>query len=134
MDNAYIYLLFLLLLRCVEWRLFPLISWWGVGRGGGVSVDGQFPLIFGWETRWATRNFSLRRISARWNWMEKPMYYAVFIYLFVYYLFIYCLFACLLFNYFNGAVCCFMHQLCGLAPWGLGGGGLFLCFGGSALA
>ena len=50
------------------------------------------------------------------------MYYAVFIYLFVYYLFIYCLFACLLFNYFNGAVCCFMHQLCGLASWGLGGG------------
>ena len=32
------------------------------------------------------------------------------------YLFIYCLFVCLLFNYFKGAVCCFMHQLCGLAP------------------
>ena len=56
------------------------------------------------------------------------MYCAVFIYLFVYYLFIYCLFACLLFNYFNGAVCCFMHQLCGLAPWGLGGGGAISVF------
>ena len=39
------------------------------------------------------------------------------------YLFIYCLFVCLLFNYFKEAVCCFMHQLCGLAPWRLGVGG-----------
>ena len=51
------------------------------------------------------------------------MFSAVFIYLFVYYLFIYYLFVCLLFNYFKEAVCCFMHQLCGLAPWGLGVGG-----------
>ena len=106
-----------MLLHYVEWGLFPLISWWG----GWVSVEGQFPQIFGWETRWATRNFSLQRISARWNWVEKLVFCAVFIYLFVCYLFIYCLFVCLLFNYFNGAVCCFMHQLCGLAPCGLGG-------------
>ena len=43
------------------------------------------------------------------------------------YLFIYCLFVCLLFNYFKGAVCCFMHQLCGLAPWGLWGVGRYFC-------
>ena len=45
------------------------------------------------------------------------------VYLYAYYLFIDCLFVCLLFNYFEGAVCCFMYQLCGcgLAPWGLGG-------------
>ena len=56
------------------------------------------------------------------------MFSAVFIYLFVYYLFIYYLFVCLLFNYLKEAVCCFMHQLCGLAPWGLGkGGGGYFC-------
>ena len=53
--------------------------------------------------------------------LQEILVCAVFIYLFVCYLFIYCLFVCLLFNYFNGAVCCFMHQLCGLAPCGLGG-------------
>ena len=62
----------------------------------------------------------------------------VFIYLFVYDVFIYCLFVCFLFNYFKRAACWFMHQLCGLAPWGLGGvcggGGLYLCFGGLHLA
>ena len=41
-----------------------------------------------------------------------------------YYLFIHCLFVCLLFNFFKGAVCWFMHQLCGLAPLGFGGGGI----------
>ena len=60
-------------------------------------------------------------------WVEKLVFCAVFIYLFVYYLFIYCLFVCLLFNYFKGAVCCFMHQLCGLAPWGLWGVGRYFC-------
>ena len=120
MDNGYIYLLFLLLLHCVEWRLFHLISWWG-----RVSVDGQFPQIFEWEIRWATRNFSLRRISARWNWVEKFVFCAVFNYLFVYYAFIYCWFICLLFNYFKGAVFWFRHQFCGLAPWVLGGGSVF---------
>ena len=67
--------------------------------------------------------------------LQEILVCAVFIYLFVYYLFIYCLFICLLFNYFKGVgvVCYFMHQLCGLASWGLGGG-RFLCFGGLALA
>ena len=39
----------------------------------------------------------------------------------VYYLFIYYLFVCLLFNYFKGPVCWFMHELFVLATWGLGG-------------
>ena len=67
--------------------------------------------------------------------MEKLAFCAAFFfYLFVYYFFIYCLFVCLRFNYFKGAVCYFMHQLCGLAPRELGeGGGIFLCFGGLAL-
>ena len=39
---------------------------------------------------------------------------------------IYLLFVCLLFIYFYGAACWFMHQLCGLAPLeGWGGGGYF---------
>ena len=112
MDNGHIYLLFLLILHCVEGRLSPSIFWWG-----RVSVDEQFAQIFGWDIRWATRNFSLRRISARWNWVEKLVFCAAFIYFFVYYLFIYCLFVCSLFNYFKGAVCWFMHQLYDLARW-----------------
>ena len=55
------------------------------------------------------------------------------VYLFVFSLFIYWLFVCLLFNYFKGPVCWFMHQLCGLAPWGLGRE-LSVCFDGLALA
>ena len=51
------------------------------------------------------------------------------VYLFICLLFAYLLLFCLLFNYFNGAVCWFMHELCGLAPWGQ-----YLCFGGLALA
>ena len=99
MDDGYIYLLFLLLLHCMEWRLFCLTSWQGV-----VCVGGQFPEIFGWETRLATQSLSLRRISARGNWVEKLVFCVEFIYLFLFYLFIYCLFVCLLFNYFKGAI------------------------------
>ena len=87
------------------------------GRGW-VSVDGQFPQIFEWETRWATRKFSLQRIPARWNWVEKLVFCAVFIYLFIICLFIVCFYVCF-FNYFKGVVCWFMHQFCGLVPWGL---------------
>ena len=53
--------------------------------------------------------------------MEKLAFCALFIYLFVYYLFIYCVSVYLLFNYFNGAVCWFMHHICALAPLGLWG-------------
>ena len=72
-------------------KAFPLSSWWR-----WVSVDGQFSQILGWETQWATRNFSLWRISARWNWVEKLLISTVFIYLFVYYLLIYYFFVCFL--------------------------------------
>ena len=117
MDNGYIYLLFLLLLHCVEWRLFPLISWSGMGlcwRTVFTNFRVRNPV--------GLQSFSLRRISARWNWVEKLVFCVLFIYLLVCNLFIYCLFVCLLFNYFKGAVCYLMHQLCGLAPWGLGWG------------
>ena len=110
-DNGYIYWLFLFLLHCMEWRLLLLISWWE-----WLSVGRQFPQIFQWKTRRATRNLGLRRISTRENWVEKLVFSAVFVYLFVYYLFNYCLFVCLLFIYFKGAVFWVMHQLCGLAP------------------
>ena len=67
------------------------------------------------------------------------MFCTVFIYLFVYYLFIYCLFVCLLFNYFKGASCWVMYQLCGLALLEDGGEGVAISmefcggFGGLAL-
>ena len=123
MDNGYIYLLFLLLLHCVEWKLFRLISWreW-------VSVDRQFPQIFEWETRWATRNFSLRKISAQWNEKRSLGGEACAlrcVYLFICLLCVHLLFVYSLpFNYFKEAVCWLMHQLCGLAPWSLEG---YLC-------
>ena len=116
---------FLLLLHCVEWRLFPLISWSGMGlcwRTVFTNFRVRNPV--------GLQSFSLRRISARWNWVEKLVFCVLFIYLLVCYLFIYCLFVCLLFNYFKGAVCYLMHQLC-RGGWG---GELFLCFGGLALA
>ena len=58
--------------------------------------------------------------------MEKLVFCVEFIYLFVYYLFIYCLFVCLLFNYFKGAIVWF--SAVGKRR------GLFLCFGGLAVA
>ena len=68
----------------------------GFSSRGWVSVDGQSPQIFWWETQWATRNFSLWKISAQWNWMEKLVFCVVFIYLFFLCLFIGCLYVCFL--------------------------------------
>ena len=91
MDDGYIYSLFLLLFSCVEWRLFCLISWWGVGfRWRIISADFRVKNPVGYT------NLSLQSISARGNWVEKLAFCVDFIFLFVSYLFIYCLFVCLL--------------------------------------
>ena len=99
-----------MLLRCVEWRLFCLIFW--CAQKGG-SVGGQFPKIFGWTPCRAAQ--SLGRFAEDLRRRKLDGEDCVFIYLLVNYLFIYSFFVCLLFNYFEGASCWVMSQLCGLA-------------------
>ena len=89
-----------------------LVEGWG-GEGGcsrSVSTDFRVKDPWGCTKSWFSEDLCTG------NWMEKLVFCAVFISLFVHYLFIYCLCVCLLFIYFYGAVCWVMRQLCGLTP------------------
>ena len=105
-NNGYIYWLFLLL-HCGEWRLFRLISYWGVGFCWGR--------VFGWITRGIARTLYLRRASAQGNCV-RGLYFSLC--LFVCCLFVYYLFVCLIFICFGRAIYRVVHRFCGLAPWG----------------